>query len=70
MRSGRLTVRIPPSLHRDLSEAAKREGVSLNRFASAALARAVGRSDVEGSKPSASTRRETSFAEQWRNLAR
>jgi antitoxin HicB len=40
--SGRFIVRIPPSLHRDLVRAAQTEGVSLNQFATVALARAVG----------------------------
>lgn len=40
--SGRFVVRIPPTLHRDLVRRAEREGVSLNMFAVAALARAIG----------------------------
>jgi predicted HicB family RNase H-like nuclease len=35
-------VRIPRSLHRDLVRRAAEEGVSLNQFATVALARAVG----------------------------
>ncbi len=31
--NGRLTLRLPRSLHKDLMEAAKREGVSLNQYA-------------------------------------
>ena len=39
--SGKFMVRVPRSLHRELSEGAEREGVSLNAFLSVALARAV-----------------------------
>ena len=40
--SGKFVVRIPKSLHRDLAEAAERDGVSLNTFVNTALSRAVG----------------------------
>ena len=40
--SGKLSLRMSRSLHRDLSEMAKREGVSLNHLATTILARAVG----------------------------
>jgi antitoxin HicB len=40
--SGKFIVRIPRSLHRDLVRRAAEEGVSLNQFATVALARAVG----------------------------
>ena len=40
--SGRFLLRIPRSLHAELARAADQEGVSLNHFASAALAGAVG----------------------------
>lgn len=40
--SGKFIIRIPRSLHRDLVRAAERENVSLNLFATTALARAVG----------------------------
>lgn len=40
--SGRFVVRMPPSLHRDLVEAADDEGISLNQFVNVALGRAVG----------------------------
>lgn len=39
--SGKFVVRLPRSLHRQLVEAAEREGVSLNQFVNVALARAV-----------------------------
>jgi antitoxin HicB len=39
--SGKFVVRLPRSLHRQLAEAAEREGVSLNQFVNVALARAV-----------------------------
>ncbi len=37
--SGKLMLRIPKDLHRDLAEAAKRNGVSLNQYAVYKLAR-------------------------------
>ncbi len=40
--SGKFIVRLPPSLHRDVAEAAQREGVSLNQWVNVALSRAVG----------------------------
>jgi antitoxin HicB len=40
--SGKFVIRLPRSLHRDLVETAVQEGVSLNAFITAALARAVG----------------------------
>ena len=40
--SGKFVVRVPRSLHRQLAEAAERDGVSLNSFVNVALARAVG----------------------------
>jgi antitoxin HicB len=40
--SGRLLVRMPRSLHAELTRAAAREGVSLNQFISSALSAAVG----------------------------
>lgn len=40
--SGKFTVRISSSLHRDLVTKANREGVSINQFISTAIARAVG----------------------------
>jgi RNA polymerase sigma-B factor len=40
--SGRLLVRMPPSLHAELARAAEHEGVSLNTFITNALAGAVG----------------------------
>ena len=39
--SGQFVVRTPPVLHKAVSLAAKREGVSLNRWVTAALERAV-----------------------------
>ena len=41
--SGKFVVRVPRSLHRQLAEAAEREGVSLNQFINVALGVAVGR---------------------------
>jgi RNA polymerase sigma-B factor len=40
--SGRILVRMPPSLHTELARAAEREGVSLNALVTAALAGSVG----------------------------
>ena len=40
--SGQIRLRIPPSLHKSLSDKAMMEGVSLNQFMTSALARAVG----------------------------
>ena len=40
--SGRLLLRMPPTLHAELARAAEREEVSLNQFVSSALAGAVG----------------------------
>lgn len=45
--SGRFLVRIPRTLHAELSAAAEEEGVSLNQFVVVALARAVGRRSRE-----------------------
>ena len=41
--SGRFTVRLPRSLHRQLAEQAKKNGVSLNQFVNVTLAQAVAR---------------------------
>ena len=40
--SGKFIVRVPKSLHRELIQAAERDGVSLNSFVNVALAKAVG----------------------------
>jgi antitoxin HicB len=40
--SGRFNVRLPKYLHRDLVQAAKRKGVSLNQLVNVVLSRAVG----------------------------
>jgi antitoxin HicB len=40
--SGKFVVRLPKSLHRQLVEAAEREGVSLNAYINVVLARSVG----------------------------
>lgn len=39
--SGKVNLRMPKSLHRDLARRAEEEGVSLNQFMVVALARAV-----------------------------
>ena len=45
--SGKFTVRVPRSLHRKLTEEARREGVSLNQFVTVALAETVGVRQVQ-----------------------
>lgn len=63
--SGKFVVRVPRSLHRELAERAKREGVSLNQYINVALARATGYvaslspgfdEDLEGSGVKSATR--------------
>jgi predicted HicB family RNase H-like nuclease len=41
--SGRFVVRVDPSLHKDVAVAAKRAGVSLNKWVTSALQKSVGR---------------------------
>ena len=41
--SGQFVVRTDPALHKDLSSAARRAGVSLNKFVTSALEKAVRR---------------------------
>jgi antitoxin HicB len=43
--SGRILLRMPKSLHRDLASRAHQEGVSLNQFIVITLARSVGPTD-------------------------
>lgn len=40
--SGKVLLRMPKSLHRDLAQRAERDGVSLNQFLTTSLARVVG----------------------------
>ncbi len=40
--SGKFSVRLPKSLHRDLVEVAEREGVSLNQYINVMLSRVIG----------------------------
>lgn len=40
--SGKFVVRLPKSLHRELAQAAEREGISLNALVTVALARYIG----------------------------
>ena len=49
--SGRLLVRMPKDMHRDLLCAAEAQGVSLNLYVVAALARSLGRPEPETRKP-------------------
>jgi RNA polymerase sigma-B factor len=51
--SGRLLVRMPPSLHTQLARTAEREGVSLNTLVTGALAGAVGWRDASAGTPDA-----------------
>jgi antitoxin HicB len=48
--SGKFIVRVPRSLHQELVEAAKREGVSLNLFVNTALGKAIGQVKSESRK--------------------
>jgi len=45
--SGKFVVRLPRSLHRSLAEAAEREGVSLNAYVTAVLARSDAQRRIE-----------------------
>lgn len=45
--SGKFNLRIPKTLHRQLTEAASREGVSLNQYINAELARSIGESAAQ-----------------------
>lgn len=47
--SGKFLVRVPKSVHRQLAEAAEREGVSLNLYVASALAAASGTGQVNPS---------------------
>jgi len=51
--SGQISLRLPPSLHRLLSDRAAVEGISLNQYMTAALAKSVGL-DIHVSKPKTS----------------
>jgi antitoxin HicB len=46
--SGKFVARVPRSLHRELVQAAGREGVSLNAFVTMALSKAVSQTAVTG----------------------
>jgi antitoxin HicB len=46
--SGKTMLRMPRSLHQDLAEAAKREGVSLNQLLVSLLSQAITRHQIEG----------------------
>lgn len=59
--SGKFVVRVPRSLHRQLAEAAERDGVSLNAFVNVALARAVGPYPSPEPRPARSPARATSL---------
>jgi RNA polymerase sigma-B factor len=48
--SGRLLLRMPPSLHAELARAAKREGVSLNAFITGVLSGAVSWRSPDGDR--------------------
>ncbi len=51
--SGQISLRIPPSLHRLLADRSAVEGISLNQYMTAALAKSVGL-DISVSKPKTS----------------
>jgi HicB family len=46
--SGRLLLRMPPDLHRELAQAAEREGSSLNSYIIARLSESLGRATAAG----------------------
>lgn len=48
--SGKFFIRTPKSLHRELAQIAKREGVSLNQFLVSTLSRAVGAKESRTSR--------------------
>lgn len=48
--SGKVNLRMPRSLHRDLARRAEEEGVSLNQFMVVVLARAVGEESPDPSE--------------------
>jgi antitoxin HicB len=52
--SGKILVRIPKSLHRNLAHAAKQEGVSLNQYIVSLLAAGVQRGAIPSQRRSAS----------------
>jgi len=56
--SGQISLRIPPSLHRLLSDKATVEEISLNQLMTAALGRSVG-FQIEAVKPKATSRGKT-----------
>lgn len=49
--SGKFNVRVPRGLHRKLDQMAKREGVSLNQYLVATLARSVGMEEARKTRP-------------------
>ncbi len=51
--SGKFFIRAPKSLHRTLARMAAREGVSLNQFLVATLAKAVGARECRSGQPNA-----------------
>ena len=75
--SGRLTLRMPASLHHEIAIAAAREGVSLNQFIFAVLAAEVGwttrtREDDESRerrrRENEKKRKDEVIDEMWRNI--
>jgi antitoxin HicB len=56
--SGRFVVRLPKTIHRQAVRAAQRNGVSLNQFFVAAIARELGRREGLEQKVEAATRKE------------
>ena len=70
--SGRIKLRMPSTLHRDLANKAETEGVSLNQFACAALAVAVGWragsvEDEVSPKPASTRPGDEAFSKFWRD---
>jgi antitoxin HicB len=61
--SGKFMTRVPRSLHRQIAQAAEREGVSLNQFVNVALANAVGQRAAPVTYPARDKKANLSVAE-------
>jgi predicted HicB family RNase H-like nuclease len=48
--SGKIVVRMPPTMHESLSHIAEMEGVSLNQYMVGALAKSIGMREAKGSR--------------------
>lgn len=61
--SGKFVTRVPRSLHRQIVQAAEREGVSLNQFVNVSLANAIGQRAVPVTYPAREKKANLSVAE-------